>query len=115
MREIKFRAGHSITGGWYYGCSNPIEERNELDFSLFFLQLESGVLDVRTTGQYTGLKDKNSREIYEGDLLKVEGTEVANLVDAVTYEGSSFILPSLPVCLDVFAEYELEVIGNIWE
>jgi uncharacterized phage protein (TIGR01671 family) len=62
MREIKFR-GRDLEGQWHYG----------------FLAYENCIADARgghavlqsTVGQYTGLKDKNAREIYEGDIIPV--------------------------------------------
>ena len=57
MREIRFRAKRKDTGEWLYwnlldGFSYPKE-----------------IIDEDTVGQYTGLKDKNGKEIYEGDIL----------------------------------------------
>ncbi|MBW2562175.1 MAG: hypothetical protein JRE40_15155, partial [Deltaproteobacteria bacterium] len=70
MRELKFRARHSISGDWYYGCFTPTRKTTERHLGVFFQELEAGVFDVRTLGQYIGPKDKNSKEIYEGDLIK---------------------------------------------
>ena len=69
MKEIKFRARHSITGIWHYGCVNPID-LTEHHLGVFFQELEAGVFDARTAGQYTGLLDKQGKEIYEGDIVK---------------------------------------------
>jgi len=94
MREIKFRA-------W-----NP--KTKEIIDNIFLVPGES----TENVMQYTGLKDRNGKEIYEGDIVKDEGV--------VFKKDAAFQVKNYPL-MNFFIEgfedkkSKLEVIGNIHE
>lgn len=110
-REIKFRAfdyGKMIT--------MPIYSLYELECFFTILSDEAKLM------QYTGLKDKNGVEIYEGDILKLikEYTGKGENPSYVIFKNAQWMMQGLMHYSHVdsinnYALDKMEVIGNIYQ
>ena len=75
MREILFR-GKTFDGEWEEGSlhieygETTADGKRSLDYRILGMRGECRYVDPNTIGQYTGLTDKNSKKIFEGDIFK---------------------------------------------
>lgn len=99
------------------------EEKQICVKTLFFGKVSYYDLDDVVLMQSTGFRDKNGKEIFEGDILKV--TNLSSWLEVVSFNEDKAMFVSKETkrkveetpLYDLFNTdiFEVEIIGNIWE
>lgn len=118
MRDIKFRIWDGAKNEWlassskdalpYYGFALVGEVMTVQSPPIWSLD-EGNVVE-----QYTGLKDKNGREIYEGDVL-IDDTGEPIEYWVVKFSDGGFVGECAGVAESLFELTNLEIAGSIHE
>ena len=117
VREIEFRGKRTDNGKWVYGCLTRYSDTVSY-ITEDVLRNKVYEVDAQTVGQYTGMRDRKGKKIYEGDIYRfkdysrdgdpiVEDEIRFNVMNLETYAGE--VVAGFIVC-----EFQKgEVISNI--
>jgi len=109
MREIKFRAWDIENKEMFYDAQDAYDNQGDVPASSFGSLL---VDEDYILMQYTGLKDKNGKEIYEGDIV----TYASDLPEQIIFKDAAFRWGGESDYVVKTREPNvLQVIGNIYE
>lgn len=110
MKTIKFRGRRKQSGKMEYGWGCFTDESEKL---YIVNATYDGFEEVSELQQFTGLLDRNRKEIYEGDIVR----DTAGSVTRIEFNSETAMFGEHHPTMDMWRQigFDVEVIGNIYE
>lgn len=141
MREVLFRGqtrrkgekvrldGTPLESNWVYGCGVFVPNDSCALIYQSMPVFEKHPVYRETLGQYTGLTDKTGVKIFEGDIINIRGNSNYGDYKSINYNAVVTFIDGAFCAIDAISEdecavkrynfyrreYEIEVIGNIFD
>ena len=115
MREIEFRGLNKERKWVMWDCFGNLISKEKV---VLGREIKSEYdIDEKTVGQYTGLKDKDGRKIFEGDKVAVQDDDEKTGVVVWDLEELEYGIDveNVQLKMGCFYSGDLEIIGNIHE
>ncbi len=130
MRDYEFRGKDKETGEWRYGTLLVVHDSQgeivesyiisatrdyKADYAYCPLVIKRKMVDPETVGQYTGLKDKNGKKIFEGDICSVPAVKSNGVI---AFDNGTFAYKDPANYMDMPLRdiaIPIEIIGNRWD
>ena len=117
--NISYRTNYK-NGDWVYGLITQRQDYYACAKMTNIAGVSNIEVDDKTIGQYIGIKDKNDEKIFKDDIVRIFSNNYdEEEILVVKYDNSSaqFVLESDSLCVtfDNVYNYEVEVVGNIYD
>ena len=111
MREILFRGKRTDNGEWVYGFCEILNEKLAYIRTPRQIYTDVNMVILESISEFTGLTDKNSKKIFEGDIVECFSSDYVGHPKIDTFTVKDMTDYNTMVYLN--CSNELKVIGNI--
>ena len=126
-RQLRFRAKRSNDPAFPFveGWLVPFSNRKHFEMWIMSHVSASSTygwpIDIDTIGQFTGLRDVNGKDVYEGDIVRYRATDARHTKNPrfvnlpIHYSESSAKFEAGNIFWEDLSSERIEVIGNIYD